>query len=284
MPALFFLLDRAAGWGLQELVRESHFRYSRLYRGEAEAEILLIGNSRGLMFFQPRIEALTGKSTFNLSYNGLPLDLANELVADYLDRYPAPGIALLEVTIADRFNPQLVREFQPYRKYSPRLSALIQQSVPRSWYGGSISHLYRYNSEVFWRALSYLDKSDEDWLMQRSMNTELQNRVGGTEEIIYENQPGILQAMTALIQRLEKAGTRVHLLVNPYYPPYIRRMTSYPEWRKRLERELERPVLDYAQAISRPECFGDYLHLNQNGAKEYMNLLFTEGLFKQSGN
>jgi hypothetical protein len=186
--------------------------------------------------------------------------------------------------MGDRFNPQLVSAFQPYRKYSNRLSVLIKESTPHSWYGGSISHLYRFNSEVFWRALSCLKRTDEDWLMQRSMNANLQNEVGETEEIIYENQPGILEEMKALIDRLEKAGVAVRLIVNPYYPPYIRRMTSYPDWRKRLERELGRPVLDYSQVISRPQYFGDYLHLNQNGAKEYMNLLFTEGLFKESGN
>ncbi|MBK8194740.1 MAG: hypothetical protein IPK76_16540 [Lewinellaceae bacterium] len=82
--------DRLGGVLLQRQADASLFRYSRLYRGEAGADLLFVGNSRGLTFYQPFIEEKTGLRTFNMSYNGLPADLARVLVQDYLDRYPAP--------------------------------------------------------------------------------------------------------------------------------------------------------------------------------------------------
>ena len=54
--ALAFLGDRTAGWVLGKITTESNFRYSRLYGGEAECDVLLVGNSRGLIFYQPYVE------------------------------------------------------------------------------------------------------------------------------------------------------------------------------------------------------------------------------------
>ena len=46
-----------------------------MYRGDAPSDVLLIGNSRGLIFYQPYLEKRLGIKTFNLSYNGLPANL-----------------------------------------------------------------------------------------------------------------------------------------------------------------------------------------------------------------
>ena len=62
--ALFFIGDRVGGYIVKQVVLKSQFRYSRMYKGEAKADILLVGNSRGLSFFQPTIEEFTKKETF----------------------------------------------------------------------------------------------------------------------------------------------------------------------------------------------------------------------------
>ena len=77
---LFFVGDRLAGLILKKMVANSQFRYSKMYQGKAEGEILFMGNSRGLGFYQPYIEEVTGKKTFNLSYNALPLNLGRVLL------------------------------------------------------------------------------------------------------------------------------------------------------------------------------------------------------------
>ena len=80
---MFFTGDRFFAFILKKGVQQSQFRYSRMYRGEAEASILLMGNSRGLGFYQPYIEEVTGEETFNLSYNGMTMDVAAALISDY---------------------------------------------------------------------------------------------------------------------------------------------------------------------------------------------------------
>ncbi len=103
--------DRLGAYLLEQQSMQSQFRFSKLYRGESAAEILLLGNSRGLTFYQPYIEQITGKSTCNLSYNGLPMDVAKVLVQDYLERYPAPKNLLIDITTCDRENDALLAGF-----------------------------------------------------------------------------------------------------------------------------------------------------------------------------
>src|SRR4030081_1592406 len=88
MLAVIFLGDRFWSQLLQIVVGKSQFRYSRLYNGKAAADILIAGNSRGLNFYQPYMEELTHKKTFNISYNGLPGNLAMLLCMDYVEKYP----------------------------------------------------------------------------------------------------------------------------------------------------------------------------------------------------
>ena len=122
--ALTLVGDRAMAYVLRSGLERSEFRYSRLYTGRAEADLVFIGNSRGLNFYQPYIEAATGRKTLNLSYNALPVDLSTVLLADYLERYGPPRDLVVEITHLDRANPDLVREFRAYAPYSERMDQL----------------------------------------------------------------------------------------------------------------------------------------------------------------
>jgi hypothetical protein len=111
---LAFLADRAMGLYLNKITNESQFRYSRLYHSAENADILFVGNSRGLSFYQPEVERITQQSTINLSYNGLPADLAKVLVMDYLDRHTPPKLMVIDATICDRYNENLKANFKFY--------------------------------------------------------------------------------------------------------------------------------------------------------------------------
>ena len=60
--------DRAFSWLAQRVLVRSQFRYSRLYRGGNDAEIVILGDSRGVnSFYAPGMEKLTGARVLNLS-------------------------------------------------------------------------------------------------------------------------------------------------------------------------------------------------------------------------
>lgn len=275
----FFLLlfagDRVAGYLLLQQVEKSRFRYSRLYRGEAFADILLVGNSRGLTFYQPHIEEITGKTTFNLSYNGLPINLAKVLVQDYLDRYPAPRKMLIDITICDRENDELTAGFLTYSNQSPRLDTLIHNKLPKLWWGGKVSALFRCNNEIFQRALFHRNKTDKDWLLDRVISSQL---AAEAERNSYD-----LEIHTSLIRHLKETvaaargkGVAVELVISPYFPGF--QVKNLGGLKAAAEQATGLPVHDYSTALQAPADFGDFMHPNKTGSMKYIEMMKEEGL------
>ena len=273
---LTFLGDRLGGWVCGELLAGSEFRYSRMYRGGADAELLLVGNSRGLMFYQPYIEEKTQANTMNLSYNGLPMNLARVLVEDYLANNAAPRKMILDVTMCDRANQQMVNQFKQYLPYSDSLGALIRRTDERTYWGAQASHLFRYNSELFMRALYYRGRSDEDWLLDRVISEQVLASVGNTPD--YTIEPMFLADLKATVERVQSRGIEVELVINPYLPAFAQRITNLPEFKAQIEALTGLRVKDYSQAVTQIEGFGDYQHLNKSGSRVYIDRLLRDGV------
>lgn len=284
IPALllfFFIGDRLGGYILQQLVAKSEFRYSRLYTGQAKSDIVLLGNSRGLIFYQPFIEEITGQKTLNLSYNSLPIDMGQVLVEDYIERYGAPEKLIIDVTMCDRTNTQLITGFSPYASYSHSLNQLIKSVAKKSWVAGQLSHLYRFNGEVFQRTMNYLGKSDKDWLIDRVISDHMQENATLDSVVVLKTTPALLSSLQKLIAVAERKGAEVELLVNPYYPPYAERMTSLAPFIQQIEAATNKKVKNYALALQLTEGFGDYQHLNKKGSKQYLTQLAEDGVFSR---
>lgn len=276
----FFIGDRIGGFVLSKIAAKSEFRYARLYQGEAEADILLLGNSRGLIFYQPHIEQITGKSTLNLSYNSMPIDLGRALVEDYLEQYKAPELLLIDVTMCDRINNQLITGFSTFSAYSDRLNNLIKEKSSKSFYAGKVSNLYRYNSEVFQRTMYYLSKSDEDWLNDRLISPTMVENVKNDTAVELTINDYLLDELNQLIQAAENKGVKVELVVNPYFPPYVKKMKTYFNFIGKIEAKTKRKVKDYSRALTETNGFADYQHLNKAGSIQYLDLLLKDGVFE----
>ncbi len=276
-----FFGDRLGGWVLGNVVEDSQFRYSRLYRNDAACDLLFAGNSRGLIFYQPYIEEKTGVSTFNLSYNGMPMDLAAALIKDHLDRHEPPKVLVLDVTLLDqRMDRRLLTGFNCYTPYSERLSDLMRDSFPNDFYAGRVTHLYRYNSEVFQRAFYYLKKSDEDWLLDRVISPSLREDVEKQGVFDYDFTPEMLESLAGVVDYARDKGVRVELVVNPYFPPFAQKIGNLPALKMAIEKSTGLPVHDYSSSISGVDGFGDYQHLNKTGAKEYLDRLMKDGILE----
>lgn len=278
--ALTFAGDRLGGLILNKLTQKSQFRYSRLYHDQAKSDILLVGNSRGLIFYQPYIESITGKTTFNLSYNGMPMNLGKTLVEDYFERYPAPELMILDITMCDRLNNGLIAGFNMYTPYSPRLSKLMADSNRITSNAGKLSHLYRYNTEIFQRTLFYLNKSDEDWLLDRVITEDLINDVENCAPYSINVPEPIFEDFKATVALAQSKGVEVQLVINPYYPPFAAKIMNLEEIKKQFGEAVGLPVHDYSSAVTNIEGFGDYQHLNKAGSKEFLDLLRQDNILK----
>ncbi|MCB0524686.1 MAG: hypothetical protein H6576_05730 [Lewinellaceae bacterium] len=276
LPLAFFAGDRLGGYLLQKQSERSHFRYSRLYQNKAKADILLLGNSRGLCLYQPYIEEITHKKTCNLSYNGLPMDAAKALVLDYLDRYPEVKTLVIDVTMCDRENDPLLTGFLAYTDKSERLNTLIHNKELKAWWGGQVSHLFRYNNEIFQRALYYRNKSDEDWLLDRVI-TEAQ--IIDTSKSTYELDvnPYLIRQLQETIEASLEKGVQAHLVIAPYLPGFT--VENLDNLKKAVEKATGLQVLDYRNSLVDPTFFGDYMHLNKEGSRHFIDMLRKDGVF-----
>jgi hypothetical protein len=273
---LFFAGDRMGGYVLEKQALQSQFRFSRLYRGAAGADILLLGNSRGLTFYQPTIEQITGKTTCNLSYNGLPMDVAKALVLDYLDHYPPPENLLIDITTCDRENDPLLAGFLSYAHQSARLDALIRQKLPKVWWGGKVSALFRFNNEVFQRALFYRNKSDKDWLLDRAISPDLAKEVA-KHSYDMDISPYLVQQLQETVAAAQAKGVRVTLVISPYFPGF--QVNNLDELKLAAEKATGLPVHDYRLTLSDMGDFGDFMHPNKKGSAAYVELLQNDGFF-----
>jgi hypothetical protein len=244
--ALAFLGDRLVGSFLRNLTQTSQFRYSRLYHSNETADILFVGNSRGLNFYQPEVERLIGQKTMNLSYNGMPADLAKTLVMDYLDRHVPPKVMVVDVTLCDRYNESLKTSMNLYVPFSRRIGDLIYNSVAinlknpysvevdttdvyagrKVYYGGKLSQLFQHNSEIFQRVLYHRNKTDNDWIVDRVISES------ATKDTAFRSYqvrmfPVMVNHLKEMIDYAKEKGVVVKLVINPYYAPFCRNHTRF---------------------------------------------------------
>jgi len=219
---------------LEQMTKRSNFRYSRMYYQNADAEILLLGNSRGLMFYQPEVEKLTNKKSFNFSYNGL-----------------------------------------------------IQEVNPTAAGGAKLTHLFRYNSEIWQRAMRYIKGSDETWLNDREINQFMMDQATIENPLDFTfssekdlNPEDLMLEIKSLVEYAEAKNIKVQLVVNPYYPPFFNRSNGFENWKSQVSKITGKKVHDYSTALSEPKFFTDYQHCNKLGSVEYLRLLKRDGLLE----
>jgi hypothetical protein len=280
---LLFAGDRIGGYFLRDKALHSEFRYGKLYRRQAAADVLLLGNSRGLCFYQPYIEEITGRSTCNLSYNGLPMNAAKCLTFDFLDLKNfewdgKPQQMLIDITICDRDNPAILPGFLPYLDRSKNLDTLVKNQLPKVWWGAQVSHLFRYNHEIYQRSLYYQYRSDEDWILDREISPEL---IAKTSENSYDLDihPHLIRQLAETVSKARNAGSwNVQLLISPYLPGF--QVKNLDQLKAEVEKATGLPVHDYRSAITDPASFGDFMHLNKKGSIQYMDILKKDGIFQ----
>ncbi len=276
--ALFLIGDRLGGYILESIVLKSKFRYSRLYRGEAKADILLVGNSRGLSFYQPYMEEMTGKSTFNVSYSAMPMTLAEVFVKDYFEKYGKPEQMMVDVTICDRENPQLIAGFNAYSSFSERVDSLVTATEPTVGHGGKVSHLFRYNGEIFQRSVFYLNKLDNKWLLDREIAQRLKDDLINVDTPSVRLVPRMVESLQRTVQYAESQGVDVKLVVSPYYKPFAEKLTNLDEMIAQVEKATNKKVYDYSRSMNRSDDFGDYQHINIKGSRTYISLMQKDGI------
>jgi len=148
---------------------------------------------------------------------------------------------IVDVTMCDRINDQLTIGFNTYSSYSERLEDFIIERGGNMGRGAKVSHLFRYNSEIFQRALFYRNRTDKDWLLDRVISKNMIDGAGALEDYTIDLEPDstaptyLLDHLKALITTAQQKGTKVKLVINPYYPPFAKTIKNMAAFKSAIE-------------------------------------------------
>jgi len=169
LVAMVIAGDHLLALGLQQVLVRSQFRFSRIYRGGNDADVVVIGDSRGVhSFYAPALEQMTGLRVLNLSYNSLSPHIAEALLLDYLERNRAPRIVIIEAT-STITSGALTPELRTYAGLSPRLAAQYASVHPIAAKMARLFWLFPLNSQLFLEGLHYMRRDDQDWIFRETM-------------------------------------------------------------------------------------------------------------------
>lgn len=285
LAAVVFLVaavgDRVLGAAGTTLLERSQLRFSRLYRGDLPADVLILGNSRGVNTLSaPALSDETGLRVRSLAWNGISAEIGEDLWLDWLDRHAAPKLVLVEVSFLTGSNRQL-SDFSPYFTLSTRLADLARRDIPHTYWGCRVSRLFCLNSELTLRALAYARKSDQGWANQYTITPALLEETRNLPpQPMDPVLPADVAALEGILASARAAGAQVRLLYGPYLPAYRAHLEDVPGWIEGVERAVGAPVRDYSQAVSDPDLFSDRIHMNARGARSFAATLVRDGVLE----
>ena len=276
LVAVVFAGDRLLALLCDQALLRSQFRFSRVYRGGNDADIVIIGDSRGVhSFYAPALERLTGQRVLNLSYNSMSSRIAEAVLVDYVERNPAPRVVIIELTHL-AVTSDLATELKTYTNHSVRLRALYAESHPQAARLGRVFRLHAYDGEFFLRALAYLRRSDQDWINRSTIGPEL---LAAPESARYLSiLPESLDALERTVRMLRARGVTVRLVIAPYQKADD--MPNLAAYMSEVTARVHLPVLNYAAAGGPPEQFADRVHMNERGAEELARILVRDGVLE----
>ncbi len=276
-----FLADRGFAMLLEPLIRQSEARFSRLYRGGLQEEVLILGNSRAVnAFYAPEMEKRTGMSVVNMAYNGMSMPVAEAIFMDYLEHNQAPRLLLLEVTNLN-VPSDLLKDLRIYSGMSERLTALLETYDPQLARVAGWVHTYRFNAEMFLRVLFYLGKDDQDWVNSGQLpeDYQLPPPIEPLHFPLSTEGPG-WDALSRILSHCQTHQIEVELVVSPYFRPYAEHLKERATRIEQFTRALPAGVdfYDGSHAVEGTDFFADPIHLNRKGSLEFLEGFWDEGM------
>ena len=92
----------------------------------------------------------------------------------------------------------------------------------------------------------------------------------------------MLEKLAGMASYARQKGVKVELVVNPYFPAFIPRIGNLDTLIADVELATGLTVRNFADAVQTTEAFGDYQHVNKQGARIYMDKLIEVGVLEAS--
>jgi hypothetical protein len=136
MTVLVFGLNTMITSGLRQIKTSQYGVSNQIMQGKINAQIVITGSSRAVSHYDPRIiQAITGRSTFNLGRNGSQTDMQLAVLRAYLEHNQRPEVvvhnldAFTFVTTRKVYDPG---QYVPYL-YDDELYEPLRQIDRNTW-------------------------------------------------------------------------------------------------------------------------------------------------------
>lgn len=272
-------IDRVLASALGDLFLRSDDRFMAVYRptapDEKPADVVVIGNSRADNHFPAdAVQAVTCGSAINLGMGGAPTTISDVLWQDYVERHGAPRLLILEPTgVVD--DPRSLADVPLLAHYSARVDALVKETDHSLWLSNQAFHLMAFNSNQTIRLAAGLVRPSGDRTLSGHVPAPLRAQLANAPEERMEGFQPNWEALDRIIRTAQAHGTRVAVVVTPYFPVHSAKLTNFDAFFADLKRRLPPDVsfIDGRRAVQKEELFMDALHVNQEGVQAMFTAL-----------
>lgn len=239
------------------------------------ADVLVLGNSRADNHFPvSALRDMTCGRALNLGMGGAPTVLSALLWEDYVERHGAPRLLILEPTgLVD--NPHDLADLPLLAYYSPRIDAFVRQENRELWMANHAFHLMTFNNNQTMRLVAGLLKPADDRTLVGVIPEPLKAQLAAAPEETMTAADANWQAMDRIIRSAQAQGTRVAVVITPYFPTYAGKLKNFDAFFAELKSRLPAgvTVIDARRAVDKDELFMDALHINEDGVRAMFTAL-----------
>jgi hypothetical protein len=282
---LIFAMNAIITSGLRRIKTSEFGASNQMMEGKVNAQIVITGSSRAMAHYDPRtIEAITGRTAFNLGRNGSQTDMQVASLKAYLAHNRRPEVVIHNL---DAFTFVMTREVYDPVQYTPylydsNLYDALRKINPNMWKSRYLP-LYAYVVEDMNFAWVLGFKGFWGWSPQedyflgfnpRSTKwaTDFQKfKDSNPNGVRFDIEPAGIQVVEDLIAVCKQYGTQLIFVYSPEYNEMQAMTTNRAEIFARFRELADRanlPLWDYSdwEDAGNKDYFQNSQHLNTTGA------------------
>ena len=276
IAALFFIMDRALGFGLKQLYSVSNAtdEYKISYSAESTRDsVLFFGSSRCLHHYAPTIiEKELGTSCFNTADWGIKnIYFHYGMLGNILTRY-TPQTIIFEIHPCDWLDTpfsgiERASSLAPYCGMSDACDEMLK--LTGYYWPCKFSHVYRYTGglpTLLTGKLGSMDRSLKGW---KPMDGVLDTTGIKAEEYPFPVDQQRVSILERFISDCQQHHIRLIMIESPMYVCSQEDVFRFP---RELAAKYQVPFLDHyrdSDFVGHADLFFDFGHLNRKGAELY---------------
>lgn len=289
LVVLIFAVGSMVDAGIRRINTSGFGVWNRIVDGTINAEVVITGSSRALTHYDaPLLQALTGRSVYNIGLNGSQTDMQVARLKSYLANNAPPRMVVHNL---DLFSFQVSRggvydpgQYVPYLR-DPYIYEALQRVNPEIWksktlplYGYVVEDL-RFNWVLGLRGLVGFQPAEDHFQGFKPRDTEWTGdferfRAANPEGVRFSVDPDGIAAMEDLLAVCRKRNIPVLLVYSPEYYEMQLMTSNRGEIFERFGRLAAEPgvhLLDFSKSkvsFDRSNFYNSQ-HLNVRGAASF---------------